>query len=179
MSSSVKIKKIKHIKCDNIPVYDIEVPKYSNFILNNGLVVHNCKPYQYFKNAIYEQRFKMYKSQELIDELTDLERNINTGKIDHPVNGKKDVSDATCGSTFTASKYAEEYAYDYGEDYEKTILMNEDLIENDYNSKQQMVVDFEEELKKLNPLKELNIKNNNDAIDESDVSFISNDAVIW
>ena len=27
----------------HLPVYDIEVPKYSNFCLSNGLVVHNSK----------------------------------------------------------------------------------------------------------------------------------------
>ena len=25
------------------PVYDLEVPKYHNFILKNGVVVHNCR----------------------------------------------------------------------------------------------------------------------------------------
>lgn len=39
-----KIKSIKKKTLDrSIPVYDIEVPNYSNFILSNGCIVHNSK----------------------------------------------------------------------------------------------------------------------------------------
>lgn len=39
-----KIKSIRKVKLDNItPVYDIEVPMYSNFALANGIIVHNSK----------------------------------------------------------------------------------------------------------------------------------------
>lgn len=35
---------IKHIYLDElVPVYDLEVPKYHNFIINKGTVVHNCR----------------------------------------------------------------------------------------------------------------------------------------
>ena len=38
----MKIKSIK--KTDKkLPVYDLEVPKYHNFVLSNGVVVHNCR----------------------------------------------------------------------------------------------------------------------------------------
>ena len=35
--------KIKSVKKTNkkLPVYDLEVPQYHNFILKNGVVVHN------------------------------------------------------------------------------------------------------------------------------------------
>ena len=36
----MKIKKIKIIESQD--VYDIEVPKYHNFALENGVIVHNC-----------------------------------------------------------------------------------------------------------------------------------------
>ena len=47
-----------------------------------------CKPYAYLKNAIYEQRIIMYESDLLTEELLGLERNGNTGKVDHPDGGK-------------------------------------------------------------------------------------------
>ena len=48
-----------------------------------------------------------------------LERNGNSGKIDHPdggTSGSKDMSDAVCGALWNASQHAEEYSYEYGED---------------------------------------------------------------
>lgn len=48
---------------------------------------HICKPYQYLKSTIYEKRIEMFECKLLRDELTDLERNINTGKVDHPDGG--------------------------------------------------------------------------------------------
>lgn len=85
-----------------------------------------CLPYQSFKNALYEHRFDLYNSKRLIDEITDLERNGTNGKIDHPPNGHKDVSDAACGSMYDCIEFADKYAYDYGENYAiiKDVNMN-------------------------------------------------------
>ena len=106
-----------------------------------------CRPYQYFRTAIYEKRLEIYDSRTLIDEITDLERNMNTGKIDHPDGGRKDVCDAVCGAIFHASQYAEEFAYDYGENIETTISLNTD---GGYGSDMhQIAVDFELEMQKL------------------------------
>lgn len=38
----MKIKKITK-RVVEMPVYDLEVPKYHNFIINLGTVVHNCR----------------------------------------------------------------------------------------------------------------------------------------
>ena len=46
-----------------------------------------CKPYQYFRNTIYEQRVTIYKTVLLKEELIGLERDNNSGKIDHSSNG--------------------------------------------------------------------------------------------
>lgn len=46
-----------------------------------------CLPYQYFKSTLYENRIDLYRSQQLTQEVVNLERNINSGKIDHPVGG--------------------------------------------------------------------------------------------
>lgn len=113
---------------------------------------HICKPYQYLKTTIYDKRLEIYDSQTLIDELIDLERNINTGKVDHPDGGRKDVSDAVCGALFNASKHAEEFAYDYGESIETTLDISKSVTSPEMQ-KQQIKVQFEEELQNLlNPL---------------------------
>lgn len=83
------------------------------------------KPYQYFKNTIYEKRIEIYDNKVLKSEVTDLERNLDSGKVDHPDGGAKDVSDAVCGAVFNASKHAEEFAYDYGETSEQLLRIND------------------------------------------------------
>ena len=48
---------------------------------------HICVPYQYFKSTVYEKRLEMYDDRMLIHQIINLERDINTGKIDHPDGG--------------------------------------------------------------------------------------------
>lgn len=107
---------------------------------------HICKPYQYFKTTIYEQRLEMYYSKLLVQEITDLERNINTGKVDHPEDGSKDACDAVCGALYNASQNAEQFAYDYGESLQNTVDANTDEISI---TKEQLTIDFESELAKI------------------------------
>lgn len=105
-----------------------------------------CLPYQYLKSTIYEQRIEMYDSKLLTDELIGLERDGN-GKIDHSPSGinSKDTADALCGSIWNASQHAEEFAFDYGENLNQIFQTNS----NQANLTQdQVVVDFETELKK-------------------------------
>ena len=104
------------------------------------------KPYQYLKSTIYEKRIEMYDSKNLVDELIDLERNINTGKVDHPDGGKKDVADALCGSVYNASRLAEQFAFEWGESLDT--IRDTNIMVSDSALKQQIVVEFEEELKK-------------------------------
>lgn len=110
---------------------------------------HICIPYQYFKSTIDEKRIDLYPSKRLIDEIIDLERNLNTGKVDHPPNGHKDVCDAVCGAVFTASKYAEQFAYNYGEELEQMLSLNE---ESSANEQRQLIIDLENELKNMGPV---------------------------
>lgn len=110
---------------------------------------HICKPYQYLKSTIYEERLEMYDSVLLTEELIGLERDNNSGKIDHSPSGinSKDSADALCGAIFNASRHAEEYAFDYGE----TIDTISDVSSSrDYESdRKQLSVDFEHELGRL------------------------------
>lgn len=90
---------------------------------------HICMPYQYFKSTIYEGRLKIYNSTTLIDEIINLERNINTGKVDHPDGFRKDVCDAVVGAIWNASQHAEEFGYEFGE---SAISITELNTENDF-----------------------------------------------
>lgn len=47
---------------------------------------HICHPYQYFKSTIYDKRIEMFQDHLLIEEITGLERNSSTGKVDHSPN---------------------------------------------------------------------------------------------
>lgn len=142
-----KIRSIKRVPCDKTPVYDIEVENHHNFMLSNGLVVHNCEPYLFLKSAIYNKRIVLYDSPLLTEELLGLERNNNTGKIDHPDSGRlgsKDQSDAVCGALWNASQHSEEYAFEYGEDLINAIP---DFNYDAQYEKRQIQAEFEEQLK--------------------------------
>lgn len=153
--------KIKKVTYDTFQSYDtgqqLKAEGFDCEILSVDRVDSDkvCKPYQYLQSTIYEHRLVMYKSDRLFDEFLDIERNINTGKVDHTVNGHKDALDAVCGATFTASKFAEQYAYDYGEDLKTMIEFN---TNKDSSIQEQMTVDFEEALKNMhNPLAKNNV----------------------
>lgn len=110
---------------------------------------HVCKPYQYLKNTIYEERIKLFDHTLLTEELIGLERNNNTGKVDHSPSGinSKDCADALCGSVWNASQHAEEYDFEYGENLDALIDISND---SSYSTegRQIEIVSFEEELKK-------------------------------
>lgn len=108
-----------------------------------------CKPYQYLRSTIYEERIEMYDAVLLTDELVGLQRDLNSGKIDHDPSGinSKDQADAVCGAVWNASLNAAEYEYDYGESLELTTTVNKDAS---YDSNlQQIAIDFEQEMQKL------------------------------
>ena len=135
---------------------------------------HICKPYQYFKNTLYEQRIEMFHHNLLEQEIVNLERNVNTGKVDHPEAGSKDISDAVCGAVFTASKYAEEYAYEYGEDLESIVSVNKEAEEGE-----QLVLNFEEELKKMDPMLNRFQEEVQRDLDDDDLAVVGDGVLYW
>lgn len=167
--------KVKGITSDTFQAYDLQqqlnAEGFNCDILSVDRVDsdHICKPYQYFRSTIYEKRIEMYNSKRLNEEITSLERNNSSGKIDHPPNGHKDVSDAVCGAVFNASKHAEEFAYDYGESLE-TIVDVSNQTNSEESVRQQISVDFEELLKQVqDPLKL------NNSIKNTQLGFNRND----
>jgi hypothetical protein len=105
-----------------------------------------CKPYQYLRNTIYEKRIKLYSSTLLKEELVGLERDNNSGKVDHSTNGinSKDSADGICGALWNASLHAEELSIDYMEEAESMLGAN---TESDTTSQEQILLDFENEMK--------------------------------
>ena len=108
-----------------------------------------CLPYQYLKSTIYEERINLFEHNLLTEELIGLERNNNTGKIDHSPSGinSKDSADALCGSIWNASQHADEYDFEYGETLDAMIEAEDEM--GSFEDKQQLIVSFEEELKKV------------------------------
>ena len=111
-----------------------------------------CLPYQTLRTAMYEGRLEMYENSFLTEELLGLERNNSTGKIDHSPSGinSKDSADALCGALYMASLNAEEFAYEFGETAETFVETNKSMSDEDI--RRQVVLDFEEELKKMGPV---------------------------
>ena len=146
--------KIKHITSDTYQSYDLQqqltAEGFECSILSVDRVDSDriCKPYQYLKSTVYEKRFSMYRSKRLLDEFLDIERDLNTGKVDHSPNGHKDALDAVCGATFTASKYAEQYAFDYGEDL-ATVVEVSSAASTVSSETQRVTAEFEAELQKM------------------------------
>lgn len=107
-----------------------------------------CKPYQYLRSTIYEERITMYDSELLTEELIGLERDNNNGKIDHSPAGinSKDAADAVCGSVWNASQNADQFAFDYGEDIESTVSVSSNTEEV---QREQVTLDFEQEMQNL------------------------------
>lgn len=90
-------------------------------------------PYLTLRNAINEKRLEMFEHSVLIRELVELEEDKMTGKIDHPINGSKDIADALAGAVFMASNYqgASEIVY-RGQDADVTIAsMSEESKEKE------------------------------------------------
>lgn len=60
-------------------------------------VDRTTEPYEALKSAIYEDRIEFYRYEPFLAELKALEYDRIKGKVDHPVAGSKDVSDAVAG----------------------------------------------------------------------------------
>lgn len=143
---------------------------------------HICRPYQFFKNVIYEQRVDIFEDTTLIEEIVNLERDVSTGKVDHPAGFRKDASDSFCGAMFTASKYAEEYAYDYGEDLDVFLDVNKDQSLSQEEDQKQLVVDFEKQLKQMDSIfsgKDRNPNLNKNNVEDDNRVYNLGNTIIW
>jgi len=96
---------------------------------------HICEPYAYFKNVIYEGRLQMYENILLTEEILGLERNGNTGKIDHPDGGRTGCFTGDTKVSLVDGR-------------ELTLL---ELVDEYNSGKQNYVYSFNETTKKIEP----------------------------
>lgn len=145
---------IKGISTDTFQSYDtgqtLQAKGFNYCIISVDRVQDRlCKPYQYLKSTIYENRIETYLTKHLTEEVIGLIRDNNSGKIDHTSVGgaidSKDTVDAVCGAVYNASQHAEEYSFEWGE----TLDIIKNTNQGNNFSQQQLVVDFEEELKRV------------------------------
>ena len=144
---------VKGVSCDTYQSYDLlqalSAEGFNTSIISVDRVTDNiCKPYQYLRSTMYEERMECYVSTLLKEEWVGLERDNNTGRIDHSPSGinSKDSSDAICGAMWNASQHADEFAIEYGEDLAAVVKVANNA--SDMNP-QQITLDFEEELKNV------------------------------
>ena len=108
-----------------------------------------CKPYQYLRTVIYDENIKLFNHKLLIDELIGLERDNNSGKIDHSPSSinSKDVADALCGSVYRAAQDAAQFAFDYGEDLDHVKSVSKSNSQQSLT--QEMNQAFQDELQRM------------------------------
>lgn len=75
--------------------------------MNVGLLSVDRTDEQYLnlRSCILEGRLDLYDQPTLIKELYELDHDIKNKKVDHPIDGSKDISDALCGAVWNAQKY--------------------------------------------------------------------------
>nr|UXE44999.1 hypothetical protein Hi04_10k_c4039_00007 [uncultured bacterium] len=82
----------------------IQILKQEGFEADNLSVDLDPAAYQATKEAIYDERLLCYEMPILRQELATVRRDDKTGKIDHPVHGSKDCSDAVAGAVWHAEQ---------------------------------------------------------------------------
>lgn len=175
---------VRGVSCDTFQSYDLlqqlSAKNFNTEIISVDRVDSDriCKPYQNFKSTIYEQRIEMYNSTLLTEEIIGLERNNNNGKIDHSPSGinSKDISDAVCGALWNASKHAEEFDFEFGDRIDSMIDVSSEVSEENY--KNQLVIDFEDELKKVSSEFKNSLNRNNQHQQLGDDFYFANDIII-
>lgn len=80
--------------------------------------------YEIFKSAINDRRVGLLNIELMLKEASEIQRDMKTGKIDHPENGSKDLLDATAGALWSASLDKESYIFEHGEDLSMILDLN-------------------------------------------------------
>jgi hypothetical protein len=103
---------LRWASCDQFQSLDMMQILYSKgFIVGQESTDKTTAPYECLKTAVYDGRVEAPFHPLALDELTRLERDPKTGKIDHPsVDGSKDVADAMACVAFGLSLQTEVWA---------------------------------------------------------------------
>lgn len=92
--------------CDSYQSVDtLQQFSLKGFLAETLSVDKTRMPYDAFKNAINEGRYIMPYIEELELEILNLEDDKIAGKIDHPIDGSKDMADACAASLFKSINY--------------------------------------------------------------------------
>ena len=82
----------------------IQILKSEGFSAENLSVDKDSAPYESVKEAIYDGRLLCYDHPRLAMQLATVRKDDKTGKIDHPPDGQKDISDSLAGAVWHAEK---------------------------------------------------------------------------
>lgn len=96
--------KVTYVTLDSYQSVDmIQILRRNGFITGIRSMDKNPLPYDILKSALYDGRVACPDHPKLFDELISLERNDQTGKIDHIPSKSKDLSDALAGVVYGLS----------------------------------------------------------------------------
>lgn len=119
---------IKGLSTDGFQSVDTRQQFITMGFKDTKLVSLDRKPdgYMSFKSAINERRISLLNIEELETEIVRLERDNVTGKVDHPVDSTKDISDGLCGSMYNAMLHEEDLRLYISEFAEVLVESNEE-----------------------------------------------------
>lgn len=102
------------LRANRLNIVAVSVDTFQSLYLQQDLMDNGFKvnvvsvdrtpaAYLNFRRIVYEKRLKTINSYTLEHELTELVENKQTGKIDHPIEGSKDLADGVVGALYNAS----------------------------------------------------------------------------
>jgi hypothetical protein len=92
---------IKFVSFDSFQSRDsIQILRSKGFLAGLLSMDTSAAPYEMLKQAFYDSRIRAAEHPRLLTELLRLEQDEKTGKIDHPANFSKDISDSMAGVAY-------------------------------------------------------------------------------
>lgn len=93
---------VRWVTCDQFQSTDtLQILQQAGFVTGQvSMDTVPCRPYDFFKAAVYEGRVSQPKHAHLQKEILLLEKDTKTGKVDHPPTGSKDCADAEAGVVY-------------------------------------------------------------------------------
>lgn len=180
---------IKEVSTDGFQSADTrQILKSSGF--ESELISLDRSPEGYIttRSCINEQRIALLQIPELEEELVNLERDNQSGKIDHPSDGSKDVSDSLAGAIYNAHQYKDKYLTIDSNQFNDIINTNVEVKSKDES---QYVVTSDDSKPKI-PITSIDVESMvkeisklNDDLDDEDISFVKefysndNDILDW
>ena len=98
--------KFKKITFDGFQSADsIQLLKIAGFDAGLLSVDRTDVPYLNLRACILENRLEGYYNSIVVEELSELEYDRRAKKVDHPIDGSKDIADSLCGAIYDAQDY--------------------------------------------------------------------------